>query len=355
MRVLVVDDDAVFREELAELLRDDSNAVEIAPSVPKAIAALEHEEFDVILTDLKMPRQSGLDLLREVRNRWPRTLVVMITGYATVETAIEAMKVGAFDYIRKPFRIDQVRETLRAAREQRSFDAPPDAVRDPFREARALASEGKHEVLLLSVRRPPEAPHLTFEPLDPDQPDRMEHLVGQFVSDHANAAVVLDGVERLLEKHRLEDIVAWLDRLRTKLAGHGPLRVGFNPHQMPASAAAAFGSTVAADSTHDTLEALANPIRRKVLFRLAGAPAAFREAMEAAGLDDSPKLAFHLRKLVDAGLVRHEEETYRLTARGKAGVRLLTDAAFLPPAGPDGNLAFPGPEPGAASNRPSHR
>jgi DNA-binding response OmpR family regulator len=342
VRILVVDDDTVFREELADLLREDAHAVAAAPSVLKALELLESDEFDVVLTDLKMPRQGGLELLRDIRSRWPRTLVVMVTGYATVETALDAMKLGAFDYVRKPFRIEQVRETLRLAAQEHEFESPDDAYRDPVREARTLAAGGKHEVLLFAEQRTPDEPHLHFEPLDPENPSRITVRAEAFLAEHSNAAVVLSGVERLLERHQLEDVVGVLDRLRTDLAGHGPLRVAFNPRRVAPSVAIALGGAVSAEETHAIFEALANPIRRKVLQRLVQAPASFGEAMQAAGLDDSPKMAFHLRKLVETGLVAHEGETYRLTARGKAGARLLMDATFPPPAGASGNLAFPG-------------
>ena len=350
----MVDDDAVFRDELTELLREDDHAVAAAPSVAKALETLEHDEVDVVLTDLKMPRQGGLELLREIRKRWPRTFVVMITGYATVETALEAMKHGAFDYLRKPFRIEQVRETLRSVAQEHEFEAPQDAARDPVREARTLAAGGKHEVLLFAEPAAPAEPHLHVEPLDPHNPSRLVERTQAFVAEHPNASVVVAGAERLLEHHRLEDILGVLDGMRAALAGHGPLRVGFNPHRVTPAVAAALGGTVAADETHATLEALANPIRRKVLQRLAQAPASFGETMQAAGLDDSPKMAFHLRKLVETGLVSHEQETYRLTTRGVAGARLLTDAMFLPPAGDAGNLAFPGRRPpGTRERNPS--
>ena len=351
MRILVVDDDAVFREELAELLRDDGHTVGAVPSVPKAVEALEHEEMDVVLTDLKMPRLGGLELLREVRSRWPRTFVVMVTGYATVETALDAMKLGAFDYVRKPFRIEQVRETLRLVAQEHEFDSPADRLRDPLQEARALAAGGKREVLLFADPVPPAERYLHPEPLEPENPSRLAERAETFIAEHPNGAVVVSGVERLLTHHRLEDIVGVLDRLRAALAGHGPLRVSFNPRRVTESVAAALGGAVAAEETHATLEALANPIRRKVLQRLAQAPASFGEAMQAAGLDDSPKMAFHLRKLVETGLVAHEGETYRLTTRGSAGARLLTDAAFLPPAGDSGNLAFPGRREGSGRGR----
>ncbi len=355
MRILVVDDDAVFREELTELLREDEHTAWPASSVQKAIEYLEHEEVDVVLTDLKMPRQGGLDLLREIRERWPRTLVVVVTGYASVETALDAMKLGAFDYVRKPFRIDQVRETLRLAAQEHEFASPQETHRDPIREAQALAASGKYEVLYLGEHQPEEAPHLHVGRFDPANPTGILSATEGFLADHANAAVVLSDVERLLEHHRLEDIVSVLDRLRADLSGHGPLRVGFNPRRVTGVVAAALGGAVAAEETHATLEALANPIRRKVLQRLAEGPASFGEAMKAAGLDDSPKMAFHMRRLVETGLVRHESESYRLTTRGEASVRLLSDATFLPSAADTGNLAFPGTRTRSTESRAAAR
>lgn len=342
MRILVVDDDPIFRTELGELLSDEGHAIETAPSVPKALETLAAGEIDVVLTDLKMPRHSGLELLREVRAHWPRTLVVVVTGFASVETALEAMKNGAFDYVRKPFRIEQVRETLRLAAQEHEFETTGESIRDPLREATALAASGKYEVLLLGEAKDPHVDHLTVAPFDPDDPSGIVARVDEFADGRANAAVVVAGVERLLERHRLEDIVAMLERLRARLAGHGPLRVGFNPRRVGPSAAVALGSAVATEETHSTLEALANPIRRKILQRLGEGAATFGEAMHAAGLDDSPKMAFHLRRLLEAGLLVHEDETYRLTARGTASVRLLAEATFLPTGNDGGNRAFAG-------------
>lgn len=340
MRVLVVDDDAVFREELAELLRDESHAVGTAPSVQKAVEWLEHDEADVVLTDLKMPRRSGLDLLREIRARWPRTLVVLITGYATIDTALEAMHAGAFDYVRKPFRVEQIRQTLALAAQEREYESPNDAHRDPWKEARALATDGRHTVLYFGDHSGPVPSHIEVSPLDPASPAALIDRTEGFLAAHPNGAVVIEGAERLLRTHRLEDIVAVFDRLRALLQGHGPLRVGFDPAGVSRLQAAALGAAVTADETHAALEAFANPIRRKVLERLAEGPAPFGELLVAAGLDDSPKLSFHLRKLLDAGLLLHEGDRYRLTSRGRAGVQLLVDATFLPPAGGGGNVAF---------------
>jgi DNA-binding response OmpR family regulator len=339
VRVLVVDDDGVFRKELCDLLEDEHHVATPAGSVRKAVEELEQVEFDVILTDLKMPKQSGMELLREARHRWPRTLVVMLTGFANVETAMEAMKLGAFDYLRKPFRAEQLRETLRLVALEREFESPPEAYRDPARMAKSMAASGQHEVLFFGETTP--EPRLHVVPLDAANLVGVSERAESFLAEFPTGAVVIAGVERLLERHRVEDVVALLDRLRGALAGHGPLRVGFNPRQVSPSVAAALGNAVTTEETHTAIEALANPIRRKILQRLSEAPATFGDAMRAAGIDDPPKMSFHMRKLVEAGVVVHDAESYRLSTRGEAAVRLLTDVTFLPPAGDSGNLAFP--------------
>ncbi len=341
MRLLVVDDDAVFREELGDLLQQDGHQTVDAPSVPKAIEALEREPYDVVFTDLKMPRHSGLELLREVRKRWPRTLVVMVTGFATVETAIEAMKLGAFDYVRKPFHLEQLHQTLELARQEHEFAGGSDRLRDAEETARELAVDGAHPVLFFGKEAPDGLSHVEFVPLDPADPTQLVYRTASFVGEHPGGAVVVAGAERLLEGHRLEDIVAILDRTREELTGHGPLRVGFDPRKVSTAAAMALGGAVTSRETHETLEALANPIRRRILRRLAEGPASFSDAMKAAGLDDSPKMSFHMRKLVEGGLAVHEDEVYRLTDRGRAAGAIVQQITFLPPGETAANLAFP--------------
>ncbi|MGA7923747.1 MAG: winged helix-turn-helix domain-containing protein, partial [Thermoplasmata archaeon] len=205
----------------------------------------------------------------------------------------------------------------------------------------ALAAGGQFEVVYFGETTSHNEPHLHVEALTPENPIGLAERAESFLREHPNGAVVVAGVERLLDHHRLEDVVGVLDRIRKDLVGRGPLRVGFNPRRVTRSVAVALGSAVTTEETHTALEALANPTRRKVLQRLSDGPASFGEAMRAAELDDSPKMSFHLRKLTESGLVLHEGESYRLTARGEAGVRLLADATFLPPAGDSGNLAFP--------------
>jgi len=119
MNILVVDDESVIRDGLARILEGDSFSVDTAKNGHTAIELLQQKEFDLIITDLKMPGMSGFEVLNAVKTLQPETPVIMITGFATVETAVEAMKNGTVDYIVKPFTPDQILEKVHLALEQK--------------------------------------------------------------------------------------------------------------------------------------------------------------------------------------------------------------------------------------------
>jgi response regulator RpfG family c-di-GMP phosphodiesterase len=107
-RILVVDDEPTIREMLAEFLEMEGYRVDTAEDGLAALERLARVHYDLVLTDLKMPRMGGIALLERMGEAAPSTLAVMMTGFGTVETAIDAMKRGAHDYILKPFKLDEV-------------------------------------------------------------------------------------------------------------------------------------------------------------------------------------------------------------------------------------------------------
>jgi response regulator RpfG family c-di-GMP phosphodiesterase len=122
-RVLVVDDEQSIRDMLAELLEMDGYRVATAIDGMHALDVIENgEHFDLVLTDLKMPRMGGISLLDQVGRYSPSTTSVIMTGFGTVETAIDAMKRGAYDYILKPFKIDEVLHVVRRAIEKKRIE-----------------------------------------------------------------------------------------------------------------------------------------------------------------------------------------------------------------------------------------
>src|SRR5262245_61229432 len=107
-RVLVVDDEKSMRDLLTITLEKAGHDVMAADGGDAAIEAIRKESFEAIITDLRMPKVDGLQVLRAARDLSPETAVIVVTAVATTETAVEAMKLGAYDYITKPFKLDEV-------------------------------------------------------------------------------------------------------------------------------------------------------------------------------------------------------------------------------------------------------
>lgn len=119
-RVLAVDDDETARRNLVLALAREGCEVVTAASSREALELLEAREFDVLLTDLRLGQSDGMELLERTRSRWPDTRVVIITGYASIPSAVEAVKKGAFQYLAKPFAIEELRSIVRRALDGRA-------------------------------------------------------------------------------------------------------------------------------------------------------------------------------------------------------------------------------------------
>jgi DNA-binding NtrC family response regulator len=129
-RILVVDDEVNARTALAELLREEGYAVETAADGFKALPKLEELEPDLVLTDLKMPGLDGLELMQKVRERDPECVVVLMTAFGAVETAVKAMRQGASDYITKPVNMDELVMVLARELERKRLRAEAGALRE---------------------------------------------------------------------------------------------------------------------------------------------------------------------------------------------------------------------------------
>jgi DNA-binding NtrC family response regulator len=119
--ILVIDDEAVIRDGLQRVLEGERFDVETCRSGHIALERLQQKDYGLIITDLKMPGMNGIEVLKAVKALQPDIPVIMITGYATVDTAVEAMKNGAIDYIAKPFTPDQIHEKIERALELRTI------------------------------------------------------------------------------------------------------------------------------------------------------------------------------------------------------------------------------------------
>jgi len=132
-RILVVDDELSIVEVLKALLKREGYTVRTASDGEEALALLSKEDFDLMISDIRMKPMDGIELLRKARELHPHIAVIMMTAYAAVETAVEAMKHGAFDYICKPFKIDQLLVTVERALSYESTLAENEALKQTLR------------------------------------------------------------------------------------------------------------------------------------------------------------------------------------------------------------------------------
>lgn len=108
VKILVVDDEVIMRNLLLKILEQEGYLVTLAGSYNEATTKLNTEQFDIVLSDVKMPETNGFELLKEIKNKWPQTAVIMMTGYGDAYTVKEALMLGADEYVTKPFKSHEI-------------------------------------------------------------------------------------------------------------------------------------------------------------------------------------------------------------------------------------------------------
>jgi DNA-binding NtrC family response regulator len=135
-RILIVDDEAIARENLCHALGKDGHVTDEASSGEQALKLLGNNDYDLVISDLKMPGISGIDLLQKVRAQSPTTEMILITGYSSVSTAVEAMRKGAYTYIEKPINLEELRVHVQRALEKRALSAEVIVLRQSLKATR---------------------------------------------------------------------------------------------------------------------------------------------------------------------------------------------------------------------------
>lgn len=152
-RILVVDDEESIREFLDIMLRKEGYEVTLAEDGAKAVEVLKKKSFDMVISDLQMPNMTGMELLKHTRENYPDVIFMIITAFGTTESAVEAMKMGAYDYITKPFKIDEVRINIAHALKSRNLEV----------ENRVLKKELKKEFNFQNIVGNSETMHRVFD------------------------------------------------------------------------------------------------------------------------------------------------------------------------------------------------
>ena len=121
MRIWIAEDDDEFRAILGDALTREDRIIQLFKNGQEVLEAIQKESFDVLLTDLMMPGVDGIQTLNEVKRIHPESIVIIITGYASLDTAIQAIRGGAYDYIRKPFKLEELEVVIKNACEKISL------------------------------------------------------------------------------------------------------------------------------------------------------------------------------------------------------------------------------------------
>ena len=121
-KILVADDEKSMRELLDIMLKKEGYKITLASNGEEVMKLIEKDIFDLALVDIRMPRQDGISVLKRIKAVSPETIVIMMTAYASADTAIKAMKEGAYDYITKPFKIDEIKIIIQNALEKKHLE-----------------------------------------------------------------------------------------------------------------------------------------------------------------------------------------------------------------------------------------
>lgn len=203
-RILIVDDEEPVRRSLRKALAQEGLVIEDAANGEEALHLLAQAPFDLVLTDIRMSKISGLDLLAEIRERWPDLVVILLTGYASLESAIEALRQGAHDYLLKPASIHEVRASVREGLAKRQ-----EALR-----RQDLMLRLREDILELSRAGNGEPASVTAgEPAGPQQEGQPPDLlrVGDLTVDRARYHVAVAGTPVELTATEFRLLVCLLD------------------------------------------------------------------------------------------------------------------------------------------------
>jgi two-component system response regulator PilR (NtrC family) len=137
-RILIVEDEKSLKEVLRILLEEEGYDITAASNGLEGINYIQNDIFDLVVTDIKMPKADGFEVLKKLKEISPSTIVIMITAFGTTESTIEAMKLGAYDYIHKPFKIDEIRHVIEKAFEKKNLSEELSLLREKIRSSFGL-------------------------------------------------------------------------------------------------------------------------------------------------------------------------------------------------------------------------
>lgn len=149
--ILVVDDDRIILDSLCEFLQLEGYKVQGAETLRQAFSQLQRQDYSLVLTDVSLPDGNGIDLLSSIRKNFPRTVVIVVTGYGSIENAVEAIKLGAYDYLTKPIIDDELRLVMERALMQQSLVSENEQLRGELQQRYSLDNIISHNYKMARI------------------------------------------------------------------------------------------------------------------------------------------------------------------------------------------------------------
>ncbi|KAA0010531.1 hypothetical protein B6U81_01640 [Thermoplasmatales archaeon ex4484_30] len=321
-RILFVDDDESILDAAKTALEVYGYEVITALSGEECLDKIKNA--DIVFLDIKMPGMDGIETLKKIKEIKPSLPVIMITAYATVDTAIEAMKEGASDYIRKPFNIEELESSILAAIEDIKFKKIEEFYEreDYFEKFKKIAEKSGGICITREVERVKNIPNTIIVPLEKDlEPRKLEEVKKDIEKNMGkNFAILLTNIEYLLKKNNVDEVREFLEWLNRKSSSEKCYLIfSANLKNMEEGEREMLQDLITDIHLGILSDSISNYIRRKIISLLSsGEKYPFTKIAQELGIEDNPKLSFHLKKLKDDGVLEQDEEKrYHLSNTGK--------------------------------------
>jgi len=322
-KIMFVDDDPSILDAAKTAIESYGYEVITAKSGEECLEKVR--DANLVFLDIKMPGMDGIEVLKKIKERDESLPVIMITAYATVDTAIEAMKLGAFDYIRKPFAIEELEGSILAALEEIKFDKLKRLNFEGENNLKRFKKMVKDREGICITKNPDKVGNIgnvrTVSLVEGWEPRDIEAVKDEIEKNMAESMpVLMMDVGYLMEKNPVEKVrnfLKWLYKI--SLANKSALIFHTDFGDMNEENADEIRELIADIRLGLFSESISNYLRRKVIQLLSnGEKYSFTKIAQKLNIKDNPKLSFHLKKLKDDGVIdQDEDKRYFLSDAGK--------------------------------------
>ncbi|MFW9997637.1 MAG: response regulator, partial [Candidatus Odinarchaeota archaeon] len=332
MKILVVDDDPLFLDKMQKNLVIDDHSVNTVLSGEEALKEMNNNQYDLVLTDLKMEGLSGIDLIKSMRKNEIDSMTVVITGYGTIESAVEAMKVGAYDYILKPFKFKLLRSKLLDVENELKLRERMNASESGSDQGVAVFSEfdlnefetpflvissgnpdrliQKHQ--LYDVTRISISYGQEKESIKPTKLYQLMERIEEFIERYKKGTIIFYGLEQLLISQRWDNIKLFINYLRDNVISNDFTLLFLIAEEKNADGYLSYElllhdalSLLSIQAFQTIIEVISHPVRRKIIILLKDAGKInFNKIAEELDIKNTANLAFHLKKLAKESVIK---------------------------------------------------